>query len=35
MQNAFVESSIERLRDQSLNEHIFGNFAEARKIIEN
>jgi len=24
-----------RLRDECLNEHIFGNLAEARKIIEN
>lgn len=35
MQNAFVESFNGRLRDECLNEHIFGNLAEARKIIEN
>lgn len=34
MQNAFVESFNGRLRDDCLNEHIFGNLAEARKIIE-
>ena len=34
MQNAFVESFNGRLRDECLNEHIFGNLAEARKIIE-
>ena len=33
--NAFVESFNGRLRDECLNEHIFGNLAEARKIIEN
>lgn len=35
MQNAFVESFKGRLRDECLNEHIFGNLAEAREIIEN
>ena len=35
MQNAFAESSNGRLRDECLNEHIFGNLAEAQKIIEN
>ncbi|WP_282096843.1 IS3 family transposase [Epibacterium ulvae] len=35
MQNAFIESFNGRLRDECLNEHIFGNLAEARKIIEN
>ena len=35
MQNAFMESFNGRLRDECLNEHIFGNLAEARKIIEN
>ncbi len=35
MQNAFVESFTGRLRDECLNEHIFGNLSEARKIIEN
>ncbi len=34
MQNAFVESFNGRLRDECLNEHIFGNLAEARRIIE-
>ena len=35
MQNAFVESFNGRLRDECLNEHIFGNLAEARRIIKN
>jgi len=35
MQNAFVESFNGRLRDECLNEDMFGNLAEARKIIEN
>ncbi len=34
MQNAFVESFNGRLRDECLNEHVFGNLAEARRIIE-
>ncbi|MCP5085264.1 MAG: transposase family protein [Rhodobacteraceae bacterium] len=34
-QNAFVESFYGRLRDECLNEHIFGNLAKARHIIEN
>ncbi len=34
MQNAFLESFNGKLRDECLNEHIFGNLAEARKIIE-
>ncbi len=33
MQNAFVESFNGRLTDECLNKHIFGNLAEARKII--
>ena len=35
MQNAFVEAFNGRLRDECLNKHIFGNLAQARKIIEN
>lgn len=35
MQNAFVESFNGRLRDECLNEHLFSNLAEARRIIEN
>ena len=35
MQNAFVESFNGRLRDECLNENLFGNLAEARNIIEN
>ena len=35
MQNAFVESFNGRLHDECFNEHILGNLAEARKIIEN
>lgn len=35
MQNAFVESFNGRLRDECLNENLFGNLAEARRIIEN
>lgn len=34
MQNAFVESFNGRLRDKCLNENLFGNLAEARRIIE-
>jgi putative transposase len=34
MQNGFVESFNGRLRDECLNEHLFGNLAEARQIIE-
>ena len=34
MQNAFVESFNGRLRDECLNENLFGNLAEARQIIE-
>lgn len=34
-QNAFVESFNGRLRDECLNESLFGNLAEARHIIEN
>ena len=33
-QNAFVESFIGRLRDECLNEHLFGTLAEARLLIE-
>ena len=32
-QNAFVESFNGRLRDECLNEHVFGTLAEARRII--
>ena len=34
MQNAFIESFNGRLRDECLNEHLFANLAEARRIIE-
>lgn len=34
MQNAFVESFNGRLRDECLNENLFGNLAEARRNIE-
>ncbi len=34
MHNAFVESFNGRLRDECLNENLFGNLAEARRIIE-
>ena len=34
MQNAFVESFNGRLRDECLNENLFSNLAEARRIIE-
>ena len=34
MQNAFVESFNGRLRDECLNENLFANLAEARRIIE-
>ena len=34
MQNAFVEAFNGRLRDECLNENLFGNLAEARRIIE-
>ena len=33
-QNGFVESFNGRFRDECLNEHLFGNMAEARRIIE-
>ena len=33
-QNAFVESFNGRLRDECLNEHLFGSLHEARRIIE-
>jgi len=33
-QNAFIESFNGRLRDECLNEHLFGNLKEAREIIE-
>lgn len=33
--HAFVESFNGRLRDECLNETLFGNLAEARNIIEN
>ncbi len=34
MQNAFVGSFNDSLRDECLNENLFGNLAEARRIIE-
>ena len=34
MQNAFVESFNGRLRDECMNENLFGNLAEARRVIE-
>jgi putative transposase len=34
VQNAFIESFNSRLRDECLNEHLFGSLAEARQIIE-
>jgi putative transposase len=34
MQNGFVESFNGRLRDECLNEHVFTNLGEARRIIE-
>jgi putative transposase len=34
MQNGFVESFDGRLRDECLNEHLFSNLNEARRIIE-
>ena len=34
MQNGFVESFNGRLRDECLNEHLFGNLNEARQLIE-
>ncbi len=34
MQNGFVESFNGRLRDECLNEHLFTNLGEARRIIE-
>ena len=34
MQNGFVESFNGRLRDECLNEHLFANLNEARRIIE-
>lgn len=33
-QNGFVESFNGRFRDKFLNEHLFGNLAAARRIIE-
>jgi putative transposase len=33
MQNAFVESFNSKLRDESVNEHVFTGLAEARQII--
>jgi putative transposase len=33
-QNGFAESFIGRLRDECLNEHLFGSLKEARQIIE-
>lgn len=34
MQNAFVESFNGRLRDECLNENLFSNLADARRLIE-
>jgi putative transposase len=34
MQNGFVESFNGRLRDECLNEHLFANLNEARRIIQ-
>jgi len=34
MQNGFIESFNGRLRDECLNEHLFGNLTEARQLIE-
>ena len=34
MQTAFVEAFNGRLRDECLNENLFGNLAEARRIVE-
>jgi putative transposase len=34
MQNGFIESFNGRMRDECLNEHLFGNLPEARRIIE-
>ena len=34
MQNAFVESFNGRLRDECMNENLFGNLSEARQTIE-
>jgi putative transposase len=34
MQNGFVESFNGRLRDECLNEHLFTNLPEARRLIE-
>jgi putative transposase len=34
VQNAFIESFNSRLRDECLNEQLFGSLAEARQIIE-
>jgi putative transposase len=34
MQNGFVESFNGRLRDECLNEHLFANLAQTRRIIE-
>jgi putative transposase len=34
VQNALIESFNSRLRDQCLNEHLFGSLAEAREVIE-
>ena len=34
MQNAFIEGFNSRLRDECLNEHLFGSLAQARQIIK-
>jgi Integrase core domain len=33
-QDAFVESFIDRLRDESLNETLFGSLAQARAVLD-
>ena len=34
MQNGFVESFNGRMRDECLNEHVFGSLTDARQIVE-
>lgn len=33
MPNGFVDSFIDRLRDECLNEHLFASYAHARKVL--